>query len=153
MCRDQVSEEARECPRCRTDLTLLAEYVGNLRDGLAEAEEFTRRGDLDQAVWAYLTVLEVDPDNATARRQVGKVATAVRQFDETAPGRRWLTKIRNSSSSSNPSWISSEKGIGLLRNTWLVPLLLGLICTLGAYWLGYHNGQSLPTPTAPHEDQ
>ena len=72
------------------DLSLLVDYVTNLQDGLSRAEALTRAGELGEAVWAYLEVLEVDPDNATARRQVGKVATAVRQFDQTAPGRRWL---------------------------------------------------------------
>ena len=50
----------------------------------------TKAGELGQAVWAYLEVLEVDPDNAAARKQVSQVATAVRQFDLTAPGRKWL---------------------------------------------------------------
>ncbi len=44
-------------------------------------------------MWAYLEVLEVDPDNATARRQVSQVATAVRQFDFATPGRRWANNL------------------------------------------------------------
>ena len=56
--------------------------------------QLTTQGELGEAVWAYLAVLEVDPDNATARRQVGQVATAVRQFDQTAPGRRWQKKLQ-----------------------------------------------------------
>jgi hypothetical protein len=45
-------------------------------------------------MWAYLAVLEVDPDNPQAKRQVGQVAAAVRQFDRIAVGRRWLDKLR-----------------------------------------------------------
>jgi hypothetical protein len=45
-------------------------------------------------VWAYLSVLEVDPDNPEAGRQVGQVAAAVRHFDRTNPGRRWLNRLR-----------------------------------------------------------
>ena len=71
----------RGCRHCRAYLDLLVEYVSQLQTGLERAESLTRAGELDQAVWAYLAVLEVDPDNATARRQVGRVVTAVRQFD------------------------------------------------------------------------
>jgi hypothetical protein len=38
-------------------------------------------------------VLEVDPDNASARKQVSQVATAVRQFDHLTPGRRWANNL------------------------------------------------------------
>ena len=62
----------------------LVDYTDHLQTGLERAESFTRAGKLGDAVWEYLQVLEVDPDNATARRQVGQVATAVRQFDNNA---------------------------------------------------------------------
>src|SRR5947208_6653954 len=94
MCRELLSDDARQCRKCETDLTLLADYVSHLREGPSQAEACTRAGELGDAVWAYLAVLEVDPDNATARRQVGKVVTAVRQFDDTAAGRRWARAIR-----------------------------------------------------------
>src|SRR5947209_17056176 len=94
MCKKKLRGLERECLNCRTDVSLLVDYVENLREGLRQADELTRRGELGDAVWAYLSVLEVDPDNATARKQVGKVATAVRQFDQTAPGRRWLKRLQ-----------------------------------------------------------
>jgi hypothetical protein len=93
-CNKKLVELARRCPSCMADLDLLVDYVDHLQGGLQRAENLTRAGELGQAVWAYLEVLEVDPDNVPARRQVGQVATAVRQFDRTAPGRRWLNGMR-----------------------------------------------------------
>ena len=94
MCRELLPDETRKCRKCQTDLSLLADYVSHLQEGLVQAEAMTKAGKLDGAVWAYLAVLEVDPDNPAARRQVGQVITAVRQFDRTAPGRRWLFQLR-----------------------------------------------------------
>jgi len=93
-CRKPLRELVRRCPSCQADLDLLVDYVSTLETGLERAERLTRAGELGQAIWTYLGVLEVDPDNAAARRQVGQVVTAVRQFDRTAPGRRWLERIR-----------------------------------------------------------
>src|SRR5262245_33273067 len=94
MCKNRNPESAKECQRCKADVSLLAKYVADLKVGLSKAEKMTREGELGEAVWAYLAVREIDPDNGPAKRQVGKVATAVRQFDETAPGRRWARGIR-----------------------------------------------------------
>src|ERR1700752_4249573 len=94
MCKKTLPESTQQCPRCSTDLSLLTDYVEHLHDGVARADDLTRQGQLDEAVWKYLEVLEIDPDNAVARRQVGRVATAVRQFDEKAPGRRWFKKLQ-----------------------------------------------------------
>jgi hypothetical protein len=94
MCKKALPNLSRQCPRCRTDLALLVDYVDALQDGLAHADACTRHGELGEAVWAYLEVLEVDPDNPIARRQVSQVVTAVRQFDRAAPGRRWLSRLQ-----------------------------------------------------------
>ncbi|MGL4553882.1 MAG: hypothetical protein ACRC33_22210, partial [Gemmataceae bacterium] len=110
MCSATNDDDGRKCRRCQADLALLADYVSHLVDGLGQAEALTRAGELGEAVWAYLAVLEIDPDNATARRQVGKVVTAVRQFDETAPGRRWLTSIRKDSWWRR--WLAGDGGEG-----------------------------------------
>src|SRR5438105_14594489 len=88
-CGKKLVDLTPRCPTCQADLGLLLDYVSHMQGGLERADNLTRAGELGQAVWTYLEVLEVDPDNTVARRQVGQVATAVRQFDVTAPGRRW----------------------------------------------------------------
>jgi hypothetical protein len=88
-CNKQLREMTRRCPSCQADLDLLFDYVGQLQGSLQRAENLTKAGELGQAVWAYLEVLEVDPDNSTARKQVSQIATAVRQFDLVMPGPRW----------------------------------------------------------------
>lgn len=98
MCKKKLRGVEEECPGCRTDVKLLRDYIQELRDGLVQGEAHTRAGQLGEAIWAYLGVLEVDPDNATARRQVGQVVTAVRQFDKTAPGRREAKRLQRQTS-------------------------------------------------------
>jgi hypothetical protein len=123
MCKKKLRGLEPQCPSCKADVRLLVNYVKNLAEGLERAEQATRAGDLDKAVWAYLAVLEVDPDNAIARRQVGSVATAVRQFDETAPGRRWLTKLHRQKRWAR--WWQNAEETGALTK-WLT----------GALWFG-----------------
>src|ERR1700686_5015309 len=94
-CTKPLREITRRCPSCQADLDLLVDYVSHLQGGLERAENLTRAGELGQAVWTYLEVLEVDPDNATARHKVRQVVAAVRQFDRSAPGRRWLERMRS----------------------------------------------------------
>jgi hypothetical protein len=129
-CAKPLDELLSVCPYCKANLDLLVEYVGQLQTGLTRAEQLTRQGELGQAVWAYLAVLEVDPDNAVARRQVGQVATAVRQFDRTAPGRRWLGRLRGEHPEDRRSF------------RWRGPLLLALGAGLLAlaFFLGLFAG-------------
>jgi hypothetical protein len=94
MCKKGIPDLVPACPRCRTDLSLLVDHVSRLEHGLAQADALTRQGELGEAVWAYLDVLEVDPDHPTARQQVSRVVTAVRQFDRGRPERRWLQRWR-----------------------------------------------------------
>ncbi len=146
MCKKKLRGLEKECLNCRTDVSLLVHYVEDLRDGLSQAEALTRSGELGEAVWAYLGVLEVDPDNAAARRQVGKVATAVRQFDQTATGRRWLKKLRKQTRFRR--WMASwnpdgEASTGLLNG------LLWFMLIFGALMVGYVIGvRSAPPPDA-----
>lgn len=151
MCTALCEETAKECRKCKADLKLLTEYVLDLKDGLSKADALTRNGDLGEAVWAYLTVLEVDPDNATARRQVGKVVTAVRQFDRTAPARRWLNDMRQESfwqrlfgggddPEGNGGW------------AWAFLMLALLFLSVGvAYYYGVQVGKATP-PEMPLAD-
>jgi hypothetical protein len=141
MCRELLSDDARQCRKCQTDLTLLADYVSHLRQGLNQAEACTRAGELGDAVWAYLSVLEVDPDNGTARRQVGKVVTAVRQFDQNAEGRRWMRALHKEARYRR--WLASwQEGDG---NSGLWSLLLLFLMFFGgvlvAYYWGVHQGK------------
>jgi hypothetical protein len=128
MCKKKLKGMEKECPNCRTDVSLLVGYVENLREGLVQAERLTRQGELGDAVWEYLSVLEIDPDNATARRQVGKVATAVRQFDQTAPGRRWLKRLQRQTRFRR--WLAnwSRDGDGLLNGLfWFMVVMAALV--------------------------
>src|SRR3954466_7816028 len=135
MCKKAAADTARACPRCGTDLALLADYAAGLQVVLKRAEALTRRGELAGAVWAYLEVLEVDPENAAARRQVGQVAAAVRQFDKKAPGRRWLERLRRRDRLRRRfSW-----RIGRETISW--PVLITLLLFMGGcFVLGYNLG-------------
>jgi len=150
MCRELLPDEARKCRKCQTDLSLLADYVSHLQQGLVQAEAMTRAGELGSAVWAYLAVLEVDPDNATARRQVGQVATAVRQFDGTAPGRRWLRALQKETwwQRMRLSW-SEGDGSGLW--SWIFLFLLYFGSVVLAYYLGVQTGRHSPEKADPVE--
>lgn len=87
-CSKPLRDLTRRCPSCQADLDLLVDYVSHLQGGLQRAENLTRAGELGEAVWAYLEVLETDPDNRTAQKQVRRVVTAVRRFDVSTPARR-----------------------------------------------------------------
>jgi hypothetical protein len=137
MCKKKLRGLERECQNCRTDVSLLVHYVEDLRDGLARAEELTRAGELGEAVWAYLAVLEVDPDNAAARRQVGQVATAVRQFDQTAPGRRWRKKLQKQTRFRR--WMTNWDAEGDVTSSVLSGLVWFLLI-IGAMIVGYLIG-------------
>jgi hypothetical protein len=144
MCKKRLRGLEKQCSSCKADVSLLVNYVENLAEGLARAEAATKAGELGDAVWAYLEVLEVDPDNATARRQVGKVATAVRQFDDTAPGRRWLTKLHKKHRWQR--WMANAEESGALTSLiggafWFLLVLVALI-------IGYVMGTQSPRPAA-----
>jgi hypothetical protein len=137
MCKQRLRGLEKECTRCHTDVSLLVDYVENLQDGLVRADALTKQGELGEAVWAYLEVLEVDPDNATARRQVGQVVTAVRQFDQAAPGRRWFNKIRRQTRFRR--WAAGVKQAGSDSGGWLGGVVFFAVI-LGAVVCGYVMG-------------
>jgi hypothetical protein len=140
MCKKSLTERTRECPRCRADLSVLVDYVGHLQEGLERAEALTRVGQLGEAVWAYLEVLEIDPDNAQARRQVNHVVAAVRHFDRAAVGRRWLDRLQRQTRFRR--WLSSWERVPR-RGGWgvLVILLLLLASLFAGYGLGRRVAQ------------
>jgi hypothetical protein len=141
-CKKTTPARERECASCHADLTLLVDYVENLAGGLVKAEELTRAGQLGEAVWAYLEVLEVDPDNAVARRQVGRVATAVRQFDLAAPSRRWVRQLRRRSRFRR--WLAAwNEG----DSSW--SSVLWLLLVLAALALGFVMGQHVQRASPP----
>jgi hypothetical protein len=152
MCKKPVRGLVKECPSCRADLGLLLDFVENLDDGLAKAEAQTRSGHLGQAVWAYLEVLEVDPDNPVARQKVGQVVTAVRQFDRAAPRRRWLERLRRMDHFRR--WLGSvgEPQPDTTLRRWMRVALwtaLGLVLLALGFAGGYSVGRSGTTaPTA-----
>jgi hypothetical protein len=150
MCKKKLRGLEKECLNCRTDVSLLVHYVEDLREGLARAEALTRSGDLGEAVWAYLAVLETDPDNAVARRQVGQVATAVRQFDQTAPGRRWRKKLQKQTRFRR--WMANWDPEGDVTTS-LLSGLLWFLLIFGALMIGYIIGSrsSLPPDGAAPE--
>jgi hypothetical protein len=150
LCKKSLPALDRRCRTCQTDVSLLVDYVGHLQDGLTRAEAHTRRGELGEAVWAYLDVLDVDPDNATARRQVGQVAAAVRQFDRAA-ARSWRRLERKG------AIMRFFTGLGLdgEGRGWLVAALwtgVALLALVVGYGLGYHQGsrqEATPDKAAP----
>lgn len=156
MCKKKLRGMEKECLNCRADVSLLIHYVEDLREGLARAEALTRAGELGEAVWAYLSVLEVDPDNAQARRQVGKVATAVRQFDQTSPGRRWRKKLQKKTRFRR--WMAEWNAEGEAVNG-LLNGLLWFMLIFGALMIGYLIGAKsisppdAAPPTTPIEKQ
>jgi hypothetical protein len=121
------------------DLELLVDYVAGLHSGLERAERHTKEGELGLAVWSYLEVLEVDPDNSAARRQVGQVATAVRQFDRVAQGRRWHNGLGDASDSAGARLLVVVR-IGFV-------ILLAIVIFLLGYGFGSRSPVE-PTPTS-----
>lgn len=136
MCKKTLADATRHCPRCSTDLSLLVDYASSQESGVARAEQLTRAGQLGEAVWAYLEVLEVDPENAEARRQIGRIATAVRQFDGAARRARWFERLRKRARFRR--WPADGD-----RKKWLKISLTALFSALllaAAFFVGYHTG-------------
>ena len=141
-CNKPLTELSRQCPTCRADLDLLVHYVNGLQGSLDRAEQLTRAGELGQAVWAYLEVLEVDPDNPAARRQVGQIATVVRLFDRLMPGRRWANGL--------PPHGSESGGVARWLKVSVAVMALFLAFTLGLFVAGVMgNPEPANDPNAP----
>jgi hypothetical protein len=147
MCKKSLRGLERQCPTCRADLSLLVEYVGGLESGLLRAEAHTRAGELGEAVWSYLEVLEVDPDNPTARQQVGQVVRAVRQFDREAPGRRWLARLQRRARFRTwlDNWGRGASGWWLVAAAGFLAVILALSVGYGlGYWAAQRDQAAAP---------
>ena len=138
-CAKPLREFTRRCQSCQADLDLLVDYVSHLQGGLQRAENLTRAGELGQAIWAYLEVLEVDPDNPQARKQIGDIITAIRQFDTTIPGRRFALGLPPQlPNAPQPWWHWAIIGVGIF-----LAFVIGNIAARTPY----------PTFTPPEKDE
>lgn len=136
-CAKPLREITRRCPSCQADLDLLVDYVSHLEGGLERAQNLVKAGELGQAIWAYLEVLEVDPDNPVARKQIGMVVTSVRQFDTVMPGRRWANNLPPLPQESRPWW------------HWAM-IVAG--CVLFGFGIGFAIAKLPPPDFSPSED-
>jgi hypothetical protein len=82
MCKTDLPNAPPRCPRCQADLSLLSDFVTDLKTLLEKADAQRRAGEIAAAVQSYLAVLEVDPTNAEARGAVGPVLLAVRTAEQ-----------------------------------------------------------------------
>lgn len=122
-CNKPLPELVRRCPSCQADLDLLVDLAGQMRGTLDRAEALTRQGELGQAMWTYLEVLEADPGNPAARKQIAHVATAVRQFDLSSPARRWASGMPVPES----WWEKHGKVVSAFGIALALGLLIGLV--------------------------
>jgi hypothetical protein len=88
LCKTTLPTPTPRCPRCQTDLSLLADFVTDLKTLLDKADAHRRAGEIALAVQAYLGVLEVDPSNEEARAALGPVLRAVRTIQVVDPSKR-----------------------------------------------------------------
>jgi hypothetical protein len=97
LCKTEVAEGIPKCPKCQTDLTLLADFVGDLQTLLNKAETHRKAGELPAAVDTYLAVLDIDPTNAEARAAMGPALLAIRTATRVEPQqagvRGWLLAL------------------------------------------------------------
>ena len=88
LCKTNLTAPVPRCPRCQTDLSLLVDFVTDLKTMLGKADAHRKAGEIAPAVQTYLDVLEVDPTNAEARAALGPVLRAVRTTDSIGGSRQ-----------------------------------------------------------------
>ncbi len=97
----------------------------------------------------------MDPDNPTARRQVSQVVTAVRQFDRTSPGRRWLFQLKGDKppgEGRRPFW--RWLGIALVAVFLIVVFVIGYLIGANILEIDFWNiFQSPAAPDGPSSNQ
>ncbi len=143
-CTKPLREFGRRCPSCQADLDLLVDYVSHLQGGLERAENLVKAGELGQAIWAYLEVLEVDPDNPVARKQIGIIVTAVRQFDTIMPGRRWANNLPPLPKEERPWWHWAVFAAGVV-------LALAIGFGIGKIHFDFSIPEGLELPNKPEQ--
>lgn len=124
-CLKPLREMMRRCPTCQADLDLLVDFVSHLQGGVERADSLVKAGELGQAVWAYLEVLETDPENVAARKQVGQVVTAVRQFDRSTPARRWSAGLPEERKPQQVWWWQIAFAVALVALVFCLGYLVG----------------------------
>jgi hypothetical protein len=87
LCKTEVAQGTPRCPKCQTDLTLLADFESDMQTLLNKAETHRKAGELAAAVETYLAVLETDPANAEAREVLGPALMAIRTASRLEPSR------------------------------------------------------------------
>ena len=156
-CNKQLRELVRRCPTCQADLDLLVDYVSHLEGGLQRADNLAKAGELGEAVWAYLEVLETDPDNAPARRQIGRVIAAVRKFDLSTPARRVALGLPPQEPRGFWKYLpSTEKllaGAVLLLVGLVIGLMLGVAMPRGETHAPSEGKKGLPPDPKPNNDR
>lgn len=143
-CSKPLPDLVRRCPTCQADLDLLVDLAGQMRGGLEKAEAATRAGELGEAVWSYLEVLEADPDNPGARRQIARIATAVRQFDLSTPARRWASGMP----AEETFWEKWGKVISAAAAGLMLGLLIGLLVGRSRF-----PAKTIEPPVENHDDK
>jgi hypothetical protein len=93
LCKTTLPAPTPRCPRCQTDLSLLADFVTDLKTLLDKADAHRRAGEIADAVQGYLDVLEVDPTNAVARGGLGPVLLAVRTIERMSQPKERLIRL------------------------------------------------------------
>ena len=77
-CKIELTGRPSQCPRCRTDLSLLADLMSEVEILRTKAHDAKSSGKIGPAIEAYLQMLEIDPTDAEAREAVGESVRAIR---------------------------------------------------------------------------
>ena len=144
-CNKPLRELVRRCPTCQADLDLLVDYVSHLSGGLERADNLAKAGEFGEAIWAYLEVLETDPDNGPARKQMGRVVTAVRKFDLSTPARRVAIGLPAHEPRGAWKWLPRNEVVLGAAVMFLAGVIVGLVV---GFVVPRPSGASAPEPDA-----
>jgi len=97
-------------------------------------------------MWAYLEVLEVDPETPRPSARSGKVATAVRQFDRNRTRRRWAQGLPPTPDGDETSLIAWLRRAAIVVAI-LVAFVAGFMCSYSLTGVGTTRQISRPPTT------